>query len=66
MTNLGFIGLGGMGGPMAGRLASAGHRLSLFDLDSGKLKSLSAAGAIACPHSRGVAETAEILFLMLY
>ena len=65
MANLGFIGMGGMGGPMAGRLASAGHLLSLFDLDPGKLKPLSAEGAMACPHAKGVAETAQILFLML-
>ena len=58
MANLGFIGLGGMGGPMAGRLASAGHQLYLFDLDPGKLKPLSASGAIARPHAKGVAETA--------
>jgi 3-hydroxyacyl-CoA dehydrogenase len=32
--NLGFIGLGVMGAPMAGHLAAAGHRLTLLDADA--------------------------------
>lgn len=31
-TTIGFIGLGNMGRPMVKRLASAGHRLALFDI----------------------------------
>lgn len=38
---VGFVGIGNMGAPMARRLAEAGHRLTLYDLDR------SAAGALA-------------------
>ena len=32
--HIGFIGLGVMGAPMAGHLATAGHRLTLLDADA--------------------------------
>ena len=32
MTTIGFAGLGNMGGPMAGNLAAAGHRVQVYDL----------------------------------
>jgi 3-hydroxyisobutyrate dehydrogenase len=35
---IGFIGLGNMGGPMAARLAAAGHSLLLHDSDQGRAK----------------------------
>ena len=38
---VGFVGIGNMGAPMARRLAEAGHRLTLYDLDR------SAAGTLA-------------------
>jgi len=31
---LGFIGLGTMGAPMAKRLANAGHKMSVYDVNS--------------------------------
>ena len=34
MTNIGFIGLGNMGGPMAANLVKAGHRVTGFDLSA--------------------------------
>ena len=30
--HLGFVGVGRMGGPMAGRLIDAGHALTVFDV----------------------------------
>lgn len=35
---VGFIGLGNMGGPMAARLAAAGHALRLHDADEGRAR----------------------------
>ena len=32
--DIGFIGLGVMGAPMAGHLARAGHRLTVFDINT--------------------------------
>ncbi|HEX6708631.1 MAG TPA: 2-hydroxy-3-oxopropionate reductase [Albitalea sp.] len=61
---LGFIGLGIMGGPMCGHLIRAGHQL--FVHTRGKLPpEVAASGATVCTHSRGVAERADIVFLML-
>jgi len=37
MTAIGFIGLGNMGLPMASNLVKAGHEVTGFDLDEGKL-----------------------------
>ena len=41
--NIGFIGLGVMGAPMAGHLARAGHRLSLHDADPAVARALASA-----------------------
>ncbi len=41
---LGFIGLGKMGGPMAGRLHAAGHRLVSFDVTEGARQAAAASG----------------------
>lgn len=38
MANIAFIGLGTMGAPLAGHLAKAGHRLSVFNRSIGKAK----------------------------
>jgi 2-hydroxy-3-oxopropionate reductase len=62
--NLGFIGLGVMGAPMAGHLRAAGH--TLFVHTRGKLPpSLADSGATVCSHARDVAERADIVFLMV-
>jgi 3-hydroxyisobutyrate dehydrogenase len=38
MANIAFIGLGIMGGPMAGHLAQAGHQLTVYNRSIGKAK----------------------------
>ena len=49
--NVGFIGLGIMGRPMAGHLLKGGHSLSVFDL--GKVpEELTAGGAKVCASSK--------------
>ena len=62
--NLGFIGLGIMGAPMAGRLIQAGHRL--FVHTRGKVPaSIADTSATVCASACDVAERADIVFLMV-
>ena len=62
--NIGFIGLGIMGAPMAGHLIAAGHRL--FVHTRGKVPpAIAESSATHCVSSRGVAERADIVFLMV-
>src|SRR5437868_5373083 len=61
MANLGFIGLGIMGSPMAGHLIKAGHRVFLHSR-SGVPQVLIDAGGIGCAHASDVAQKSEILF----
>ena len=62
--NLGFIGLGVMGRPMAGHLLSAGHTVALHTR-SGVPQALLDAGGRAAASPREVTDAAEIIFLML-
>ena len=64
MINVGFIGLGVMGRPMAGHLQAAGHRLFLHSR-SGVSDDFVVAGATACGSGRDVAQEAEIIITML-
>jgi 2-hydroxy-3-oxopropionate reductase len=61
--NIGFIGLGIMGTPMAGHLLAAGHPLFVHTL--GPLPASLAGHATACTSSRSVAERADIIFVMV-
>lgn len=64
MTDIGFIGLGIMGRPMAGHLQKAGHRLFLHNRS--KLpQSMIDGGAIACGSSAEVAKQSDVIFTML-
>jgi len=61
---LGFIGLGIMGAPMCGHLIAAGHQL--FVHTRGKVPAgIGSSSATQCTTARGVAERADIVFLML-
>jgi 2-hydroxy-3-oxopropionate reductase len=61
---IGFIGLGIMGGPMAGHLLAAGHQL--FVHTRGKVPpALADSAATQCVSARGVAERADVIFLMV-
>ena len=64
MKNLGFIGLGIMGAPMAGHLQAAGHKMFL-NSRSGVAKNLLDAGGVECATAREVAEQADIIFTMV-
>ena len=62
--NIGFIGLGIMGAPMALHLRNAGH--ALFVHTRGTLRAdVAAAGATACASAKEVAERAEVVITML-
>jgi 2-hydroxy-3-oxopropionate reductase len=61
---IGFIGLGIMGAPMAGHLIKAGHQLFVHTR-SKVPASIADSSATQCTTSRGVAERADIVFLML-
>lgn len=61
---IGFIGLGVMGTPMAGHLQAAGHQLFLHTR-SQPPRALVDGGATVCTRARGVAERADVVFLML-
>jgi 2-hydroxy-3-oxopropionate reductase len=65
MANLGFIGLGIMGKPMAVHLLKAGHRVFVYDLNPLPVHELSAKGAAACRSNKEVAEKSDIIILML-
>src|ERR1700753_1725731 len=64
MADIGFIGLGIMGRPMAGHLQTAGHRLFLHDV-SAIPEELIRYGAAVCESGKQVAEHAEIVILMV-
>ncbi len=64
MSNIGFIGLGIMGTPMAGNLLRAGHQLYLHDVNPLPAE-LTAAGAIGCTSGREVAQQADIVIVMV-
>ncbi len=64
MTDIGFIGLGLMGHPMAGRLIDAGHRAFLHNR-SGVPQELLDLGGIACESRKEVAEKSEIVFAIV-
>ena len=64
MTNIGFIGLGTMGRPVAGHLQAAGHRLFLHDV--GPIPpELVSAGGIACKSGREVAQESQVAIIMV-
>lgn len=67
MTNdIGFIGLGRMGGPMARNLAVAGHPVHAFDVDAAAVARLGAVRGITPEASpRGVAARVAVLFTAL-
>jgi 2-hydroxy-3-oxopropionate reductase len=61
----GFIGIGNMGLPMAGKLLDGGHELLVHDLRNIALAPLSARGARAMPSARAVADETAIVFVSL-
>lgn len=63
--NIGFIGLGIMGMPMARNLIKAGHRLTVYDLSAAPVEQLVADGASKGTSSKDVASRSEVTITML-
>lgn len=63
MSNLGFIGLGVMGQPMALNLCKAGHQLSVYARNPAQSAPLKAAGAVILDTPAAVAEAVDVLFI---
>jgi 2-hydroxy-3-oxopropionate reductase len=64
MIDIGFIGLGTMGRPMAGHLQAAGHHLFLHDV-APVAPELVAAGGVVCKSGKEVAEKADVVIIMV-
>ncbi len=64
MSDVGFVGLGIMGRPMALHLVRGGHRVHLFTR-SGVPDDLVVAGGVRCASGREVAERSEVIFSMV-
>lgn len=62
--NIGFIGLGIMGQPMAGHLMAGGHKVHAYSR-SGVPASVVQAGAISCSSPKEVAQKSDIVFVMV-
>jgi len=64
-NQIGFVGVGVMGRPMARRLIEAGHSLIVYDRDEQAVAELAALGAHAAKSVREVADKARIVFTSL-
>jgi 3-hydroxyisobutyrate dehydrogenase len=65
MTEIGFIGLGNMGAPMAANLVKAGHEVTGFDLAPRPVEALAAIGGRAARAAAGAIAAGEIVMTML-
>jgi 2-hydroxy-3-oxopropionate reductase len=65
MAELGFIGLGIMGKPMAGHLVKAGHTVHVCDLVEASVKHLCGLGGKGCVCCKEVAQKSKIVFIMV-
>ncbi len=65
MSQIAFIGLGHMGGPMAMNLVKAGYNLKVFDLVPEAVKKLTDAGAQASSSASEAVDNADVIISML-
>ncbi len=63
--DVGFIGLGNMGAPMASRLIDAGYRLTVYDVRKSCVDALVAKGAVAAASPAAVASAVATVLLSL-
>jgi 3-hydroxyisobutyrate dehydrogenase len=63
--NVGFIGLGNLGRPLAARVLGGGFRLTVHDREASAVAGLVAAGASAAASPRAVAEAADCVITCL-
>ena len=62
--NIGFIGLGIMGKPMAKNLLKAGYSLTVYDLVEASVAELEAAGAKRAANNAEVAAASDVVITM--
>ena len=65
MEELGFIGLGSMGAPMAARLLQAGHRLAVYARRADATGPLVSAGGVVVASLKEVAAQSDVVFTMV-
>lgn len=65
MTNVGFIGLGEMGAPMAEHLVHGNNDVTAFDIDQTAIQQLEAVGVEPARESACAVKGAEVVFLSL-
>lgn len=65
MTNIAFIGLGNMGGPMAANLVKAGHAVHGFDLVPAALDHARANGVTVAPDAATAVAGSDVVITML-
>lgn len=65
MTQIAFIGLGNMGGPMALNLIKAGYTLTVFDLAQTAVQTLTNAGGKAAASAHEAVSNADVVITML-
>lgn len=65
MAQIGFIGLGNMGGPMAANLAKAGHQVTVFDLSADALKVAAEQSCEVASSTQAVVDGADFVISML-
>ena len=63
--NIGFIGLGTMGRPMALHLMNGGHAMSVYARRADAARPLGARGATDCPSPAAVAQRSDVVFTMV-
>jgi 3-hydroxyisobutyrate dehydrogenase-like beta-hydroxyacid dehydrogenase len=64
-AELGFVGVGRMGGPMTERLLEAGYSLTIFDTDAAQVDALVKKGAKKASSAAEVASAADIVLMSL-
>src|SRR5271155_2160430 len=62
---LGFVGTGTMGTPIAGCLIDAGHQLTVYDVRTEATVALADRGGIVAANPRAVAQRSEVVFTSL-
>ncbi len=63
--NIGFIGLGNMGKGMALNLAKAGHKVSVYDINTEAVNNLNSKGCVGCSDLLTVVSDVEVVISML-
>ena len=65
ISRIGFVGLGTMGGPMAGRLAASGYAVTGHDVDTGRARVARDSGVALAESPAAAAEGAEVVLSSL-